>query len=71
MFWPGGGVSGAPRNAYVKQRKQRNPNSTLLFVLLVGDNFYWMLGLLLVRAWLWQIGAFRALIIRSGFWATL
>jgi len=29
-------------NAYVKQRKQRNPNSTLLFVLLVGDNFYWM-----------------------------
>lgn len=27
---------------YVQQRKQKNPSSTLLFVLAVGDNFYWM-----------------------------
>lgn len=27
---------------YVQLRKQQNPRSTLLFVLSVGDNFYWM-----------------------------
>ena len=26
---------------YVEDRKNQNPNSTLLFVILVGDNFYW------------------------------
>lgn len=26
---------------YIKQRKQKNPRSTLLFVLAAGDNFYW------------------------------
>lgn len=27
---------------YIQQRKQQNPQSTLLFVLSAGDNFYWM-----------------------------
>ena len=29
---------------YVTERKRRNPKSTLLFVLSVGDNFYWVGG---------------------------
>eukprot|EP00931_Biecheleriopsis_adriatica_P068920 TRINITY_DN4281_c0_g1_i2.p1 TRINITY_DN4281_c0_g1~~TRINITY_DN4281_c0_g1_i2.p1 ORF type:complete len:619 (+),score=89.40 TRINITY_DN4281_c0_g1_i2:160-2016(+) len=31
----------AKMKEYVADRKRRNPNSELLFILMVGDNFYW------------------------------
>lgn len=31
----------AKMKSYVTDRKTRNPNSKLLFIILVGDNFYW------------------------------